>query len=123
MKGLFEKICSLGEKYNLNTVFFAQNTSRGYLTRTKSKTQYSNKNCICEVQRECGLKYISETGRPLKVRLKEHQSNIKRAEMIKSIRMETPPQHPLEIGSQNIIQKRIFEKIENKENGIRNTVC
>jgi hypothetical protein len=42
------------------------------------------KQCVCSIPCDCGRCYISETGRPLEVRIKEHKYNLTQGLLEKS---------------------------------------
>lgn len=67
------------------TAIRATNTTRSLLTKTKPENEnQKTKNCIYKVPCECERLYIGETGRPLQVRIKEHQKLVAKGETDKS---------------------------------------
>lgn len=79
MKGLLEKIHTLGKRCKLDTIFRSQNTLRSHLTSNKPKTQHDTKTCIYVIPCEYKQKYIDETERSSQICFKKHQNNTKHA--------------------------------------------
>ena len=83
--GLSDKLKRIANKYNIRTTFKTDNTLRSILTKTKPHNEDQNsKNCVYSISCECGTRYIGETGRPLHVRVREHQNYLKTGEYKKS---------------------------------------
>ena len=84
VKGLAERIQKIYSPYDIRTVFTSGSTLRRYLSRVKPPTEFNmTKNCVYSTPCSCGKIYKGETGRPLKVRLEEHQKAIKVGEIKK----------------------------------------
>ena len=75
---LSEKIRKIGNKANIRIVFSSNNTLRNQLVNFRPKSQKRDKEVIYSIPCECSKNYIGETGRPLEVRLKEHQYSLKK---------------------------------------------
>ena len=74
VKELSERIQSICSPYDIKTVFTSGSTLLRYLFRDKPQTEFNMaKNCVYSIPYSCGKIYKGETGRPLKVRLKEHR--------------------------------------------------
>ncbi|XP_050510634.1 uncharacterized protein LOC126887260 [Diabrotica virgifera virgifera] len=85
IKGLSEKLKTIGNKFNISTTFKTTNTLRSILSKTKpNNDQERTKNCIYKIPCECEQFYLGETSRPLDVRISEHQSYIKNREFERS---------------------------------------
>ena len=66
-------------------LIYIYTTLRRYLFRVKPPTEFNmTKNCVYSILCSCGKIYKGETGRPLKVRLEEHQKAVVRGEIEKS---------------------------------------
>jgi predicted GIY-YIG superfamily endonuclease/uncharacterized protein (UPF0335 family) len=72
VKGVSEKIRRIAKRYSVKTAFKSTKTLRSLLTKTKPENADPKKECVYQVQCECGSSYIGETKRPLEVRIKEH---------------------------------------------------
>lgn len=75
---LGEKIKRLANKANLRVVFSPRETIRSTLVNFKPKSKPIKKDVIYKIPCECSKSYIGETGRTLEIRLKEHQTSIKK---------------------------------------------
>ena len=85
VRGLSEKIRRLAGKHNIRTAFKSGSTIKTFTTKVRPRCdQKHTKECVYEIPCQCGNVYIGETGRPLSVRLKEHQRNIRQGEIEKS---------------------------------------
>ena len=85
VKGLAERIQKICSPYDIRTVFTSGSTLRRYIFRVKPPTEFNMiKNCVYSIPCSYGKIYKGETGRPLKVRLEEHQKAIVRGEIEKS---------------------------------------
>ena len=77
VKGLAERIQKICSPYDIRTVFTSGSTLRRYLFQVKPSTEFNMiKNCVYSIPCSCGKIYKGETGRPLKVRLEEHQKAV-----------------------------------------------
>ena len=77
-----QKICC---PYDIRTAFTSGSTLQRYLFWVKPPTEFSRtKNYVYSIPCSCGKIYKGETGRPLKVRLEEHQKAVVRGEIEKS---------------------------------------
>ena len=78
----WHRICG---PYNIRTTFKSLTTLRRYLSRVRPPTEENmTKDCVYAIPCNCGRKYKGEIGRPLKVRLQEHQKSVTRGEVGKS---------------------------------------
>ena len=85
IRGFSEKIRKIGQKLNIRTAFTSRNTFKKQLCHTKpEEKEKTDKNCIYSIPCECGNEYIGETGRPLKVRVKEHQKKVEKKQYYSS---------------------------------------
>ena len=74
VKGLAKRIQKICSPYDIRTVFTSSLTLQRYLFQVKPPTEFNmTKNCVYSIPCNCGKIYKGETGRPLKVRLEEHQ--------------------------------------------------
>jgi hypothetical protein len=71
--GLSEAIRRVGNTVGIKTVFSSGDTFKKRLTHVKPKGKGKEKDLIYKIPCECGAKYIGETGRPLDIRVSEHQ--------------------------------------------------
>jgi hypothetical protein len=77
-KCVSEKFRRIGNRYNLKIVFKTNHTLRRSIVKSRPDLDpLKIRHCIYSIPCECGRCYIGETGRPLGVRLKEHQLNLK----------------------------------------------
>ena len=83
VKGVSERIEKACRQLNIQTVFKSNGTLRQALMRVKSqRPEELRRGVVYEVPcSECNTKYISETGRSLQERLKEHKYAVKTANM------------------------------------------
>ena len=85
VKGLVERIQKICSPYDIRTVFTSGSILWRYLFWVKPPTEFNmTKNCVYCIPCSCGKIYKGETGRPLKVRLEEHQKAVVRGEIEKS---------------------------------------
>jgi hypothetical protein len=85
VKGVSEKFRRIGNRYNIRTIFKTSHTIRRAIMKTRpDRDLLETRHCIYSIPCECGRCYIGETGRPLGVRLKEHQYNLKQGLLDKS---------------------------------------
>ena len=71
--------------YDIRTIFTSCSTFWRYLYRVKPPVEFSMiKNCVNSIPYCCGKINKGETGRPLKVRLEEHQKAVVQREIEKS---------------------------------------
>ena len=77
--GMAERIKRTLKSYKINTYFIPQNKIRQGLVHPKEKIQKEETcGCIYEVScLNCNKVYIGETGRSLKTRIQEHQTDVK----------------------------------------------
>ena len=77
VKGASEKIGKLLLKYGTKLASKSSNTLRRNLCKLKDKREaYENSGIVYEIKcLDCSATYIGETGRELKLRIKEHQEN------------------------------------------------
>ena len=74
--GISEAIHKITKKCldeKVRVVYSCKNTLRKMLMHVKPKKKPILKNCIYQIECECKAKYIGQTKRPLKIRVKEHQ--------------------------------------------------
>lgn len=72
-----DKINQTLKHFNIKTSFSTKNTIKNILCNAKDKTNLLDKNGIYELTcNDCRAKYIGETGRQLKLRIKEHIRDI-----------------------------------------------
>jgi hypothetical protein len=73
LKGVSEKFKRIGNRYNIRMIFRTKNTLRTTFMKTRpERDPQQTAQCIYSIPCECGRSYIGETGRPLAVRLREH---------------------------------------------------
>jgi hypothetical protein len=86
VKGVSEKFRRIGNRYNIRTIFKTSHTIRRAIMKTRpDRDLLETRHCIYSIPCEYGRCYIGETGRPLGVRLKEHQYNLKQGLLDKSV--------------------------------------
>jgi hypothetical protein len=77
VKGVSEKFRRIGNRYNIRTILKTKHSLRSSLMRTRpERNPLHGAQGIYSIPCECGKSYISETGRPLAVRLREHIHNL-----------------------------------------------
>jgi hypothetical protein len=77
VKGISEKFGRIGKRFSLRTNFKIKNTLRGTLMKTGPvRDARQTKQCVYSIPCDCGRRYISETSRPLEVRIKEHKYDL-----------------------------------------------
>jgi hypothetical protein len=74
--GLRDKIRGIGINDRLRTVFSSQDTIRSRLVNFKPRDLKGNKDVVYEILCECRSSYIGETGRPVEIRVTEHQRSV-----------------------------------------------
>jgi hypothetical protein len=78
VKGVSEKFKQIGNQYNIRTIFKTKHTLRSSLMKTRPERDMQQMaQCVYNIPCEGGRSYVSETGRPLAVRLHEHSHNYK----------------------------------------------
>jgi predicted GIY-YIG superfamily endonuclease len=75
-----EKIIRFGRRANIRVVCKSGDTLRTRFTNFKPKQSDINKEVVYSLPCQCGNEYIGETGRPLSIRVKEHQTALKKVE-------------------------------------------
>ena len=79
------KILRICGPYNIRTTFKSLMTLRRYLSWVRPPiVENITKDCMYAIPYSCRRKYKGETGRPLKVRLQEHQKAVTYGEVEKS---------------------------------------
>jgi hypothetical protein len=77
VKGTSAKFRSIGNRFNLRTIFKTKLTLQWTLMKTEPlRDAQQTKQCMCSIPCDCGSCYISETSRPLEVHIKEHKYNL-----------------------------------------------
>jgi hypothetical protein len=75
----------MGNRYNIRMIFKTKPTLRSSLVKTRpERDPLQTAQRVYSIPCECGRNYISETGRPLAVRLREHnlqQSLLKKSKL------------------------------------------
>ena len=79
MKGTTERLKKLFKKYDVDTAIKPAKTIRRQIVHMKDKIPTMNTcDCVYSIPcKNCNDKYIGTTGRPLKVRISEHQKDVK----------------------------------------------
>ena len=73
-------------QFNIRTVFKSSTTLRSLLCSTKPRDLYQDsKNVIYMLPCQCDEVYIGETSRPLAIRIKEHEANVKSKKVFTSL--------------------------------------
>jgi hypothetical protein len=85
VKGVSEEFRRIVYRYNIRTIFQTKRILRSSLmkTRLEGEAQLTTQ-CVYSIPCECSRSYISETGRPLTVRLREHRYSFKEGLLEKS---------------------------------------
>ena len=78
MQGTTERLTKLFRSHNISTAVKPAKTLRRQLVHMKDKIDKDNTcDCVYEIPcKNCDQKYIGTTGRPLRVRLKEHKKDV-----------------------------------------------
>jgi hypothetical protein len=77
VKGISKKFRSIGNRFNLRTVFKTKHTLHGTLMKTRPvRDAQETMQCVYSIPFDCGRCYIGEISRPLEVRIKEHIYNL-----------------------------------------------
>ena len=99
------KIAKILKKFNFKTVFVPINKLK--FTNTKDKIPVLNNWGIYQIFCQCGLSYIGQTKRALKIRLNEHRNNVKKQDIQRSSIAEHSWSngHVFDFDSAKIIQK------------------
>jgi hypothetical protein len=72
-----KKFGSIGNRFNLRTIFKTKHTLRGALMKTGPvRDAQQTKQCVSSIPCYCGRRYIGETRKPVEVRIKEHKYNL-----------------------------------------------
>jgi predicted GIY-YIG superfamily endonuclease len=79
MLGISEKFRHTGNHFNVRTIFKTKHTLCG-----SAGDAQQTKQCVYSIPCERGRCYISQTSRPLKVRIKEHRYNVTQGLLKKS---------------------------------------
>jgi predicted GIY-YIG superfamily endonuclease len=77
IQGITDKIAKFLRKNNINTQFTTCGTIRQMMRSVKDNINRQNLKVVYKIDCSCGKSYIGETGRSLKIRLKEHEADIK----------------------------------------------
>ena len=83
VRGISETIHKIVKKCcgdKLQVVYSCKNTLRKMLSHVKPKQKPLLKNCVYKIECECAAKYIGQTTRALKTRVKEHKDAIKKTQ-------------------------------------------
>jgi hypothetical protein len=84
-KDVSEKFKLTGNRYSIRIIFKSKRAPRSLLMiTTPERVLHQTAQCIYCIPCEYGSSYISETGRPLAVRLREHRHSIKEGLLEKS---------------------------------------
>jgi hypothetical protein len=80
-----EKFKHIRDGYNIKTILKTENNLWSFILRTRPE-KYSQKttHCVYSTPCECWRGYVTGTGRPLAVRLREHKHNLKMVLLEKS---------------------------------------
>ena len=84
IQGITDKIANFLRKNNINTQFTTCGTIRQMMRSVKDNINRQNLKVVYNIDCSCGKSYIGETGRSLKIRLKEHTTDIKNERSRKS---------------------------------------
>jgi hypothetical protein len=77
IQGITDKIAKILRKNNINTQFTTCGTIRQMMRSVKDNIDRQQLKGVYKIDCSCGKSYIGETGRSLKIRLKEHVADIK----------------------------------------------
>jgi hypothetical protein len=76
IKGISEKSRCIGNLFSIRTIFKSKHTLRRTLMKTgRVRYDQKTKQCVYRIPCDCGRCYITETSRPLEVRVKKHIYN------------------------------------------------
>jgi hypothetical protein len=75
MAGLSEAIRRVGNTVEIKWVFSSGDTLKKRFGHMKPKGKGKDNDIIYKLPCECGAKYIGETGKPLDIKVREHQRN------------------------------------------------
>ena len=107
VRGLSEKLADTCRKRGVKAVFKTRNTLRHQLTRVKGKHKNAEKGIVYQIPcKDCSLSYIGETGRPLNVRIKEHQRAVRNGDMKNAIAVLSEKEtHRIDWDNAKILEK------------------
>ena len=129
MKGLSEKWGRICKKWGVQTVFNKTRTLRNMLTKIKGTYKNKDKGVVYQIPcGDCNQVYIGESGRPLHVRIKEHQRAVALGDDRNANAVHNMKQgHEMDWGNAKIVEReagwkkrRIKESIYIKSKGTYN---